>query len=353
VKKLLPFLLIFLTVFTLSAQDPGQEGADLLDQQYRIDALKNQALDAVGRGAYAEALELLDVAIALDPDDPFLRELRQSVRELSIIAGPVSEVPGVDTTEPDFTELKEIYQETEEEPPVEKPDFAEELFAGKQFDSPEQYRDAFRTSLGFGWGNTSSVYLEDEQFNSETEDSPSHPFLGINGDLQYFLPAMDRVFGINFRYKGVLMNPDGTDMLLHQADMAFLFRGFFVETPRARTILGLRFGVSLLLLNKLEDEEREMTMPTALTFGLFYSDPILRYIFKNSRFAEKLIMDLSLDFYYMTLMETTNLIEYSFGLNYQISKRFRLGVQSQLFNTSNTFQSLSTWDVGMKLTYLY
>ena len=357
-----PFiLLIFLMSipFSLTAQTGDSPGADLLEREHHVESMKTRALDAMSRGNFEEALAILDAAIALVPLDPLLRDMKSSILELQMISDDASLQTGtVETDRPEFYNPDEYGDANgtgtgNGDEAVETPDFEEELFSGKQFETPEDYRDSLLMALGVDFGRSRPVYLEGDTFYQHTSDAEQSDTYGLFGDFQYFFESVDRALGINLRYYGNILNPDDGDILLHQLDMGVMLRGFFQETIDNRSTLGLRFGVTLLMLNEYVQTKQQPTLANALTFGVYYSDALLRHIFRKSSFLRKLYLDMGMDYYYLTSTENSYMIRYNGGLSFQISPHVRLGATGRLVSTAQDIQVMTAWKTGLQLTYIY
>lgn len=345
------FILFLLLCSTFLSAQVLDDSSDILERQYQVDAMKTRALDALSRGDFSEALELLDTAIALAPQDPLLQNMKVSARELQIISEDVTVPTVLDTDQPIFYTLSPRAVNPVDEDAIESPDFVEELVESRQLTSFEEYRDALTISIGGQWEESRSIYLEDDVlYQDDSIESVTQAF-NLFGDLQYYFESVDRALGVNARYYGNIYNPEDGDILFHQMDLGIMMRGFFQESVDARSSLGFRFGVGLLFLNEYIDSEKDLVSANALTFGVFYSDAIFRHIFRKSDFFRKLMFDIGVDYYYLTQSEYSYMIRSNGVLAYQFSPGFRLGVSGRLVSTAQDIQVLSAWSMGLQLSY--
>ena len=135
--------------------------------------------------------------------------------------------------------------------------------------------------------------------------------------------------------------------------MALVLRGFFLESPEARTVLGIRFGVGLMYLEEKKPSGAEPTLTNTLTIGIFYDDAPLRYFNRDSLFFQKILVQARLDYYYLTLLESSYMIRYSGKLSYRISNRLQVGCSVQILNTANELPQFSAWNAGFSLSYTF
>ncbi len=344
------FLLLF---FPLSAQISEGPADDPLERQYHLDLLKSQALDAMSRGDIEQAIRILDTAIAMAPANSQLLDMRSSLMELQLISReklpPEDES---DTDKPEFYNPEEPSPSVpEEEENLDAPDFEEEHFAGKQFETPALYRDYLSLSAGTALGYSLPVFLDNQEFYQHQSSDERSPFYSVFGDFQYYFQGVDRALGVNIRYYGNLVNPDRADLLDHQVDLALQMRGFFRESVEARSVIGVRFGVSLLFMDEYVREDPRPALANALTFGVFYHDALFRHIFSNSVFFQKLVFDAGVNYYYLTLTENSSMIRYNGGISYEFFPDVRIGVVSRFASTDQDIQSLTSWDTGLQITY--
>ena len=181
---LLLILLLLMPLLSLQAQQNGS-GDDILERQFMLEDPEVPALDAMSRGEIAEALDILDTAIALSPDDTVLREMRLSLREMQMLKEDEPVSVDEDTSTPSFYDPPAGREDEETE--VETPDFAGELFAGAQFVNPYDNREAFIGVLGFHYGRSRPVYLEDDMFYPHGASAEDNPEYGLFGDLPVLL----------------------------------------------------------------------------------------------------------------------------------------------------------------------
>lgn len=313
--------------------------------------MKTQVLDALSQGDFTEALEILDAAIVLVPQDSLLQDMRVSVRELQILSEKETVPTLLNTDQYVFYEPGSPGENPGDEAIIESPDFVEELVESRQITSFEEARDAFIVSIGGQWEESRSIYLEDDALYQHDSIGTMSPTPGLFGDLQYYLKSVDRALGVNARYYGNLYNPEYGDILFHQMDLGIMLRGFFLESEEARSSMGFRFGVSLLFLNEYKESVKDLVSANALTFGVFYSDALFRHIFRKSNFFRKLMFDIGMDYYYLTQSENSYMIRSNAVLAYQFSPGFRLGVSGRLVSTAQDIQVLSAWSMGLQLTY--
>ena len=346
-------ILFFLLAFQLSAQTSENLSEDPLERQYHLDLLKTQALDAMSRGDLEQAVRILDSAIGMSPDNRQLLDMRSSLLELQLIGR--ENIPAEEETD---TDKPEFYTSEENSPPasdeeesVDAPDFEEEHFAGKQFETPSLYRDYLFLSAGTSLGYSLPVYLDNQQFYQHHSSDETSPFYSFFGDFQYYFEGVERALGINIRYYGNLINPNHTDILDHQVDLALQMRGFFRESVEARSVIGVRFGVSLLFMDEYVREESRPALANALTFGVFYHDAVFRHVFSGSDFFQKLVFDLGVNYYYLTLSENSSMIRYNGGISYEFFPDIHIGVVGRFASTDQDIQTLTSWDSGIQISY--
>ncbi len=344
------FLFLMLIPLTLFGQTNDSD-SDMLERQYHVDTMKNRALEAMSRGDFEEALTILDTAIALSPKDPLLRDLKASILELEIITAGSPELTGGETRKPEFYDPESIAGNEGDDSSVVVPDFEEELIAGRHFSDPVQFREAFSSTLALHLGESRPVYLENDGFYQHDEVEELSTNYGVFGDFQYFFKGIDRALGVNLRYYGNLLNPEEGNILVHQMDLGIVLRGFFLESPEARSTVGFRFGASLLYLNDYERSRFKPALANALGFGVYYNDAVLRLLFRKRPFFQRIVFDLGVDYYYLTQSEDSYMIRYNGALTFQVTPEFRVGPFIRSFNTAQDIQILSSWSTGMLLNY--
>ncbi len=354
-KKGIFLLLPFLFSLSLQAQTSDSPAEDPLEKQFHIEVLKSQALDAMSRGDFELAISILDTAIVMTPDDVQLRDMRSALQEMRLVSSDEAlKEDTSDTASPEFYDPQALEdQASAEEEAVEVPDFEEELFSGKQFEVPELYRDSLFAAVAAGYGMFKPIYLENDVFYQHTADEASHPAYTLFGDFQYYFEGVDRALGVGIRYYGNPLNPEDGEILKHQMDMAVQMRGFFQETTLTRSVLGFRFGVSLLLLDEYVRSRKQPALANALTFGVFYRDAVFRHLFRKSGFFRKLVFDLGVDYYYLTLTENSYMVRTMAAVSYEFAPHLYLGLSGRLLSTAQDIQVLSGWIGGVQLTYSF
>jgi hypothetical protein len=322
---------------------------DILEQEYRKGRLVDLALSDISKGNYKGALTYLDAAIALSPQETTLYELRLSVLDIVILTEGGDTGSDIDPEDPNFTEF---YHPDDEE--IITPDFARELLSESQREDPRINRNAFSLTLGGSYGLTQPVYLENNLVLSGDITTPIHPFYRLSVGTRYFFNESVRQFGIAARYKGVFNKEDQTDMLEHQFDFTFHYRGFFAETLESRMILGAKIGVGYLFLKEMENGEiRPLESHNSLIAGFYFEDALLRYLFKEQKLFKKIVMEFDFDFIFFSSFNEVSMVQFLMGMGYQFNEDWSLGIFNEIFNSPVNIQETNSWEAGMKLKYTY
>ena len=343
-KAVLLLLLICLGIGSLWAQQSGEQ--DFLEQEYLKESLRTQALNEIAAGEYRMALSHLDAAIALDPEDRDLSDLRESLLDIIILEENRSLEES--TEEPDFSEFNR-----EDEDVVISPDFASDLLTEAQSAHPERTRPSFYGTLGISVGNSQPILFNLNNEFEALESSPTHPFGRISTEMSYFFNKGRRNFGFSTRYKGIAYNEDNVDLLNHQLDFTLNLQGYFSETMANRMILGARAGFGLAFLNKEEEDDKSLEIPTLLIVGFYLEDALFRYMFKKSELFKKIIVNMGFDFYFTSESEYADLAQYSLGVGYKFNEKWTLSFYSEGLNINASLDGASTLELGMKLYYRY
>ncbi len=345
------FLLCLLfPLASLAAQNPAEP--DLLEREYRKESLRSLALQEISNGEYDKALIHLEAATSLAPDDQSLEDLKRSVEDLILLmAEPEQvleneEVPDEDVEGPDFTQI--IRPEDE----VLSYDFAQEMLSEASRQNPKLLRKAFSFEFGVGSGLTQPLYLSSDFVLQDSETVPSHPFSKYSGELRYFFGESRRNFGLGIRFKDLISNADSVDMLESQFDITAHYRGFFAETMESRLILGVRAGAGYIGIKEDKDEDGEadgdLKTPLVFTGGVYFSDALFRYLFKNSDFFKRFVIEMNFDFIFVTSIEDISLSQLSISAGYEFSDNYKLSVYSEAFNSATDIQDTSMWEAGVR-----
>jgi hypothetical protein len=350
VKKTFAFLvLIVLGGASLYAQQLNEP--DFLEQEYLKESLRAQALDDFAAGKYREALSHLDAALALDPEDRDLSDLRESLLDIIILeeGRSLEEQTEENTEEPGFSEFNR-----EDEDVVISPDFASDLLTEAQSAHPERTRPAFYATLGASMGNTKPIRFDANDNFTSDEATPTHPFGRIHSEFSYFFNRGQRNIGFSTRYKAVAFNEDDVDALEHQVDFTLNLQAYFSETMENRLILGARAGFGLVLVRQDDDDGgRGLDNANVFIAGFYLEDALFRYMFKESSLFKRVIFNLGFDFYFVSDSEYTELTEYNFGLGYRFDDHWTLSFFTEALNTSSSLEGSDSFEAGLKLRYLY
>ncbi len=342
------FLVLFMVLqgaFCLQAQ--LQAEPDLLEQEYLKESLRSQALDEISEGRYRDALSHLDAAIALDPEDRDLSDLRESLLDIIILEENRRQEES--TEDPDFSEFNR-----EDEDVVISPDFASDLLTEAQSAHPERSRPSFYATVGLSMGNTQPIAYDSNSAFTADESSPDHPFGSVFTEFSYFFNQGRRHVGFSTRYKGVVYNTDRVDLIESQIDFTMNLQGYFSETMANRMILGARAGFGLTVMDQ-EDVEGglDREIPTVFITGFYLEDALFRYMFKESRLFKKVIFDLGFDFYFIPDSEKADLTKFSFGVGYRFNEHWKLSFFTDALSTSSSLEGYNSFDSGLRLRYLY
>ena len=140
-------------------------------------------------------------------------------------------------------------------------------------------------------------------------------------------------------------------------DMTIHFRGFFAETMESRLILGAKVGVGFMGIKEDSDEDEvadgDITTPMIYVGGVYFSDALFRYLFKNSEFFKRLVIEMVFDFIFVASLDDVSLSEYSISAGYQFTDHFSASIFSEAFNTSTSLQNTSSWEIGGRLKLSY
>ncbi len=340
-------LFCFPLVFLIPQQ---QEEPDFLDKGYRKVLLKSMALEEIAQGNYRDALEHLDAAASLFPEEEEIRNLRDSVMDILILKENQPSASSL-TVKPEFSSFREESEKEDEN--FMTPDFAAELLKEAGQLNPEKNRDAFTLSLGSAYGFTQPINWEESTLISQGSQA-DHPFGRISGDVQYFFKESLRNFGFGLRYKGSLYNRDQVDMVEHQINMSFLARGFFSETLENRMIVGVKGGLSIFLMGEHKTGTQGVFVPFTLFFmGFYIDDALLRYLFKKQDFFKKLIIGFNSDFYFIPASQGFNMVFFNFAVGYRFTPHWDLSLYNEILNTSSNLDSVNAVETGLRLRYRY
>ncbi|MDC7232096.1 MAG: hypothetical protein PQJ58_02600 [Spirochaetales bacterium] len=343
--------LILISAFSAAAQtvQPSQD-YDFLEQEYQKDTLKALALEEIAEGNYNLALNHLNAALALDPDDRELADLRQSVEDLLLLEEQ-GEIGETNPEIPDFTEF------TRPEEEIITPDFAQEMLSDSQRQNPAVMRNAFSFELGGAYGMTEPVYLSGVEVLKTEEEFLTNPFYRISAESQFFLVENERNIGIGLRYKDIAYNPDNVDMMERMFDITMHYRGFFAETMESRLILGIKAGAGFLGIKEDLDEDdvadSDTVNTTIFLAGLYFSDALFRYLMPESTFFKRFIIEMNFDFIFVRSLEDISLSQYSISGGYHFPEHWTFSIYSEAFNTSTSIQNTSSIEVGGRIKYSY
>ncbi|MDC7242214.1 MAG: hypothetical protein PQJ50_17805, partial [Spirochaetales bacterium] len=161
-----------------------------------------------------------------------------------------------------------------------------------------------------------------------------------------------RNFGLGIRFKDLISNADSVDMLESQFDITAHYRGFFAETMESRLILGVRAGAGYIGIKEDKDEDGEadgdLKTPLVFTGGVYFSDALFRYLFKNSDFFKRFVIEMNFDFIFVTSIEDISLSQLSISAGYEFSDNYKLSVYSEAFNSATDIQDTSMWEAGVR-----
>lgn len=351
-RIILRFLIMLLPVLSLSAQSTPSADLDFLDQEHRKESLREMALEELAEGEYNMALDHLNAAIALSPADRELQDLKKSIEDLLIMEEEHGEIGEINPEDPDFSNFKKPDEEE-----IISPDFAQELLSDAQRSDPSVKRNAFSLEIGNAYGKTQPIYLTDTRVLQDVDELPTNPFYRITADMQAFFIKNKRNIGMGIRYKDVPYNQNDVDMLDRMFDMTIHFRGFFAETMESRLILGARAGVGFMGIKEDSDEDEvadgDITTPMIYVGGVYFSDALFRYLFKDSEFFKRLVIEMVFDFIFVASLDDVSLSEYSISAGYQFTDHFSASLFSEAFNTTTSLQNTSSWEIGgrFKLSY--
>ena len=348
--RILLLIGLILPVFTLAAQLNGTSEPDLLEMEYRRESLRAMALDEIGSGEYQQALTHLEAALTLAPDDQELVDLKQSVEDLILLMAEPDQINGDEVVEdsegPDFTTINRPEDE------VLTYDFAQELLSEAQRQNPKVLRKAFTVELGVGSGLTQPLYLSSNFVLQDGETVPSHPFSKYSGEVRYYFGENRRNFGLALRYKDLIDNADSVDMLERQLDFTAHYRGFFAETMESRMILGVKGGFGFMGIKEDKDEDGvadgDITTPLVFTGGIYFSDALFRYLFKNSSFFKRFVIEMNFDFIFVTSIENISLSQLSISAGYEFTDNYKISLYSEAFNTATDIQNTNLWEAGFR-----
>lgn len=344
--------MLLLPALSLSAQNDSGPDLDFLDQEYRKETLREMALEEIAGAEYEMALSHLNAALSLSPEDTELQDLKKSVEDLILLDQAQERPSEFNPEDPEFSNFKKPDEEE-----IISPDFAQELLSDAQRDNPSFKRNAFSLEIGNAYGLTQTLYLTGAQVQDTDIGLPSNPFYRISAEVQAFFTPNQRNFGLGIRYKDVPYNKNNADMLERMFDISIHFRGFFAETLESRLILGAKAGVGFLGIKEDEDEDNVadggVSNQTIFVGGLYFSDALFRYLFKNSKFFKRLIIEMNFDFIFVSSIEDISLSEYSISGGYQITDHLSFFIFSEALNATNNIQNTSSWEIGgrFKLSY--
>lgn len=350
--QLLILSVLFLPLISLSAQIAPSSELDFLDQEYRKDSLKELALEEIAEGEYLSALDHINAALSLSPEDRELQDLKESIEDLLILEDDHGGKGDIDPDDPNFSD----FQKPDEDEVI-SPDFSQELLTDAQREDPSIKRNAFSLEIGNAYGQAQALYLSDSSLLNESNELPSNPYYRISADAEVFFFKNKRNLGLGVHYKDVPYNQNDVDMLERMFDMTIQYRGFFAETMESRLILGAKAGVGFLGIkedfNEDDIADGDVSNTTIFVAGLYFSDSLFRYLFKNSTFFKRFVIEMDFDFIFVTSLDDISLSQYSISGGYQFTEHFAVSVFSEAFNTSTSLQNTSSWEFGgrIKLSY--
>jgi hypothetical protein len=350
--QLLILSVLLLPLISLSAQITPSSELDFLDQEHRKESLKELALEEIAENEYQEALDHVNAALSLSPEDRELQDLKRSIEDLLILEEEHGVLGYIDPEDPNFSD----FQKPDEEVII-SPDFAEELLTDAQREDPSIKRNAFSLEIGNAYGQTQALYLSDSIVLNETTELPSNPYYRISADAEAFFFKNKRNLGMGIHYKDVPYNQNDVDMLERMFDMTLHYRGFFAETMESRLILGAKAGVGFLGIKEDLNEDNiadgDISNPTIFVAGVYFSDALFRYLFKDSTFFKRLVIEMDFDFIFVASLDDVSLSQYSISAGYQFTDHFAFSVFSEAFNTSTSLQNTNSWEIGgrFKLSY--
>lgn len=264
-----------------------------------LEALLEYALSSAEQGNWEQALQAIDDAEDLDPNDPRISSYRASIQELyALDVAQKSWFEG----EPSEVETTGTESDTDSNEEDDSPKFVIDRGDKDNLNDPAEHRDNLRLDLSIKFFAVNP--LSSETINTWSSGNEFF-YASLGTDIRYWMPFLGRSLGFNFRSSGYSWAPGEPDILFNSLDLGVNLRGFLMESLISRLEIGLDFGGSLHTVN---DVNTGIDRSGALYLGLWASDPLIYHIFKVES-LEKLVFSGGLRIYTSTtdeILETMN-----------------------------------------------
>ena len=270
-----------------------------------LDELLAEALGHAERGEWERALELLDEAERLAPDDARIESYRASVKELR----------AVDAAQSSWVEGESVEVEREESEEVDpEAKFVIEREDDRDGEDSAGGRDRLHADAAV------KLFVLDpivrDMVNSWSS-ADEFFYSSVNVNLRYWLPFGRRIFGFYFASNGFSWRPARSTLLVNTLNLGVGFRGFLLESPTSRLELGIDFGV--VLYSEKTPASGAIRRYIPLFLGLTISAPLFYHLFKVGA-MENLVFGAGIRFY--TAERGEQFIE---NLNYRVDASWRFG----------------------------
>ena len=276
-----------------------------------LEELLAEALGHAERGEWERALELLDEAERLAPDDARIESYRASVKELRAVDAAQNAWVEGESVEVEREETEEVEQEAK---------FVIEREEDRDGEDSAGGRDRLHADIAVKLFVLDPI---DRDMVNSWSSADEFFYSSVNVNLRYWLPFGRRIFGFYFASNGFSWPPARPTLLVNTLNLGVGFRGFLLESPTSRLELGIDFGAALYSEKTPASGEIRRRIP--LFLGLTISDPLLYHLFKVGS-MENLVFGAGIRFYTAARggqgEQGEQFIE---NLNYRVDASWRFG----------------------------